>query len=276
MLSLVDKIHDVTFKLLCEVDRICKKNDIRYYISSGTLLGAARHQGFIPWDDDTDIMIKRSDYIRFQEACKAELGPDFIFDDYPYGNHYPDHFVDFSPGIRYRNSRLFPEDEKHDAYNGVRLDVFILDNTYEETWKRRVHIGRLILLYGLCMGHRYHLDFDKYTGASRLVVGMLSKIGKKISLEKLTRRYVKLSTRLQNMETTYYFPNVSLPWLSHKNIYRREWFDEVEYLPINGKLFAAPKGWKQVLEVNYGDYMKLPPEEDRVFGHFDIEKSEIW
>lgn len=116
--------------LLKEVDRICKKHDIPYFLAFGTALGAVRHKGFIPWDDDVDVLMKYPDYLRFQEVCKTELPPHLFYQDWQTDPAY------YLPWAKIRNSRttsLVPEMADYPINWGVCVDIFPLFPMKEET-----------------------------------------------------------------------------------------------------------------------------------------------
>ena len=127
----LEQIHAVHLELLDELDRVCKKHHIRYFIDSGTLLGAVRHKAAIPWDDDADTSMLRSEYEKFRKIVREELGEGFGFVE---PSDLGEQAVwDFVPCITKLNTRLFDETEEQDYYghginNHINLDIFILDD----------------------------------------------------------------------------------------------------------------------------------------------------
>lgn len=271
----MQKIHEIAFKILCEIDRICEKNDIKYFLSSGTLLGAVRHQNFIPWDDDADIAMTREEYNKFAEACRDELGDDFEFLSCDQSGN---HFVDFIPGVVYRKCRWFDEqEEQKDAYNYVKTDIFILEQSYNQRWREKVRVAHMLMIYGLAMGHRTDIQWRKFSGVTKIAIRFFSKLGEKIPLKKLREKYTRVSTKLQGKKTNRYLSNVPPPWLSLKLVhqYPVDWFSESVRLPLNGKEFPVPKDWDKLLELSYHNYMELPPEEERRGKHINMNTFEM-
>ncbi len=120
------RLQKVEFELLSEVDRICRKNNIQYTLYAGTLLGAVRHKGFIPWDDDADIAFLPEEYDKFFEACKRDLDKKkFFLQDYRTDEHYRWGYAK----MRRNDSAFIREGQEHMKYhNGICIDLFILYN----------------------------------------------------------------------------------------------------------------------------------------------------
>ncbi len=117
------RLHESMMIILDEVDRICKKHSIPYFLDSGTALGAVRHGGFIPWDDDMDIGMLRNDYIKFLKIARTELHEMFFLQTYETDSHY----YKFNAKIRLNNT-FFPENgSKNMAHKGIFIDIFPFD-----------------------------------------------------------------------------------------------------------------------------------------------------
>lgn len=274
MIRTAEEVHAVSLKLLQEVDRICKKNNIPYYLCAGTLLGAVRHHNFIPWDDDVDIQMFRKDFERFAQICERDLHKDFAFYNPLEDTNY---FVDFIPVILYKRSRLYKEDIQVDVHNHINLDIYIVDNTYDRKWRHRLHIWMLGLIYGLAMGHKKNFNIQKYKGIYKLFVPLMCFLGKKIKLETIVKWYTNVSAKLNKKTTKHVTPtNSPPPYMSPKYWYSRISYEMTE-LEIAGKKFPAPAGWEELLTLNYdGKYLELPPEEERIFKHVRMDEGEIW
>ena len=118
----------IMLEILIEVDRICMKNNIEYWLADGTLLGAVRHRGFIPWDDDIDICMLKEEYNKFLEIAPKELKEKFFLQTSKYDKNY--NFL--YPKIRDRNSIFI---EKYDSnqekfHQGLNLDIFVMDRYF--------------------------------------------------------------------------------------------------------------------------------------------------
>lgn len=124
--------------MLIEVDRICRKNNIKYTLAGGTMLGAVRHKGFIPWDDDIDVRFKREEYEKFYEACKKDLDNEhFFLQEY---RTDPNYRWGYSK-MRLKGSEFIRIGQEHMHYvTGVNIDIFITDNIPDNAIQRRIQI----------------------------------------------------------------------------------------------------------------------------------------
>ena len=123
--DLLKRIQTINLEMLMEIDRICRKNNIKYSIMYGTLLGAVRHGGFIPWDDDCDVVFRRYEYEKFFEACKKDLDTDKFF----LQDHRTDSGYLFGYGKLRRNGTVFKRtgQEHIRQHGGLFIDLLILD-----------------------------------------------------------------------------------------------------------------------------------------------------
>ncbi len=121
----LNKLHETLIELLDEFVRICKKHNLKYTLVAGTVLGAVRHSGFIPWDDDIDVGMLRPDYEKFLEVAPKELKDKYILDCFEQNKDYHLSFAKIK-----KNGTIFDEEAAHHMNNhkGIFLDVFPLDN----------------------------------------------------------------------------------------------------------------------------------------------------
>ena len=268
------KAQQASLEILLAVDRICRENGIRYLLDAGTLLGAVRHQGFIPWDDDIDIAMTRKDYEALKRLLRSgkKLLPEnmelILPDEYRNGRA----FYDFTPRIIYKNSRRHGDSREMDYYEGklnhLWVDIFILDNIPDSPLLDRWVRFRQKVIYGLSMPKRWRLDLGKYSPSDRLKVSLLKGAGRFFPMRKLFSMQERLSRRYEKRHTkNLYYSNYQPDFL--QDTVKREWSEEVTELPFEGHMLMAPAGYDQVLREIYGDYMQLPPEESRVPSHSD-------
>ena len=273
----MSKVHAASLKILKEIDRICRKYKIRYALDAGTLIGAVRHKGFIPWDDDADVVFLRSQYEAFVKVTGREL-PDtmelLLPDSYRDGRA----FFDFTPRIIYKNSRCHQDSPEMNFYGGklnhIWVDLFILDKLPASPAGAAVTRFVHKAIYGLAMGHRPGLDFKKYSLIHKIFVGGLAGVGRFIPLRLISamQRAAALKDR-RSRGTRWYYSNYQPDYLYVT--LEGSWCEAVEDAAFEDAQLMIPKGWHEVLTEVYGDYMQLPPEEKRVPTH-SSQQIEIW
>ncbi len=264
-------IHRANRDILYEIDRICRKYHIRYMLDSGTLLGAVRHKGFIPWDDDADVAFLRDDYEAFSKVVCKELPRGMCFLE-PWNLRGGTVFYDFTPRIVYLNSRVRAESDETRFYEGklnhLWVDIFILDELPEAKGAAARARTLQVLLYGLAMGHRFQLDYGKHSPVGRLAIRLLSGVGKRIPMRTIFRwqRRAAVKDKKGRSRLLYYSDyQPDFLWVTAE----RGWCDESEDLPFEDLTLMVPKGWHPLLTQLYGDYMELPPAGERVPAHSD-------
>lgn len=241
-------------ELLEEVDRICKKCDIHYNIIAGTLLGAVRHGGFIPWDDDADVALLRSEYEKFRKACETELDTERFY--------FQDHEV--TPGYRWgygklrRKDTLFlREHQEHMPYEqGVFIDVFPLDYVPDGKFLRALTNFKCFV-YRKFFWSEVGRIADK-SGFKRLVFGMMSKVSEK-KLKSSFNRYITK----RNKKKTDWVRILTFPTPNKEYGYRTCWYEESVDTVFEGVTFQGIKDYDGYLSFKFGNYMELPPEGQR-------------
>ena len=140
----MDESRNIQLNILREIHKICEENNLRYYLAYGTLLGAVRHKGFIPWDDDIDIVMPRPDYIRFFEIAKSDTCDFYSIeknDEYIYS---------FGKASR-KNTVIIPDGMRCKIELGISVDIFPLDGAGQSTEEGEETFSRTSILYGLCI-----------------------------------------------------------------------------------------------------------------------------
>lgn len=266
-------VHRANLEILKEIDRICRKYKLKYLLDAGTLIGAVRHQGFIPWDDDADIAMTRANFDAFLKVAPRELpqGMELIF---PGQFHGGEGFYDFTPRIIYKNSKTHADDEEMAFYDGklnhLYVDLFVLDGLPDGRLGAACARGLQTAVYGLAMGHRYQLDYGKYPPLQRAVIRILAGIGRRLPLSwimRLQRACAQMTGKKKTKRLYYsnYQPDYLYVTLE------RQWSEDTVDLPFEDTVLMCPSGWHQVLTWVYGDYRKLPPKKDRVPTHSTME-----
>lgn len=267
------EVHQANLTILKEIDRICRKYKIKYLLDAGTLLGAVRHKGFIPWDDDADLAFTRPNYDAFLKVVRRELPPEMELlepGDFRGGKA----FYDFTARILYKKSRTHEDSPEMDFYEGklnhLWVDLFIIDELPENKAASTVTLLLHTVIYGLSMGHRYKLDFKKYSLANKIAVGILALAGKLIPMKVLRKlQHMAAVKDRRGKSSLRYYSNYQPDYLYVT--LKKEWCEETVDLEFEDTRLMAPKGWHEVLTWIYGDYKKLPPEDQRVPSHSSTE-----
>ena len=243
------KVHEANLAILKEIDRICRKYRIKYVLDAGTLLGAVRHKGFIPWDDDADVAFTRPNYDAFLKVVKREL-PEGMTLVEPKDLRDGKAFFDFTARIIYEKSQMHEDTEEMQYYGGelnhLWVDLFTIDelpaNKAASTWTLFLHTA----IYGLAMGHRYKLDFGKYGVMGRICVWILSTVGRLIPMSVIRKlQHMAAVKDRKGKSPLRYYSNYQPDYLYVT--LQKEWCEETVDLPFEDILLMAPKGWHEVL-----------------------------
>jgi lipopolysaccharide cholinephosphotransferase len=267
------KVHETELKILKEIDRICRKYKIKYMLDAGTLLGAVRHKGFIPWDDDADVAFTRSNYDAFLKVVRREL-PDTMELLTPDSFRKNDGFFDFTARIIYKRSKVHEDTQEMEFYEGklnhLWVDLFTIDELPQKKGAAQMTLLLHKMIYGMAMGHRYELDYSKYSLFHKLAVGGMSTVGRRIPMRILFRlqRMVALKDRKGRSNLRYY-SNYQPDYLYVT--LQKDWCEDVVDLDFEDTKLMASKNWDEVLTWIYGDYMTPPPADQQVPAHSDIQ-----
>ena len=265
-----------TVSLLLEVDKICKEQNIRYFLMMGTLLGAIRHQGFIPWDDDLDIMLPRKDFDRFVNYCEEhekELFPYKLctrknVKNYTYG--IP-RFCD----MRYKYKTTSSHEKEIDI--GLFIDIYPLDNygnSYKDMDSLRKFFDKI--------NREYYVYINPKSSKSYLKTILRYGVKALYTIKRCIPYYRNIDDRIRReilKRTTDEDIFVGNPtWTTGRYGYKREWFLDTVLHKFEMYEFPIPIGYDYILKVAYGNYMELPPEKNRVsYHHYKIfERSDEW
>lgn len=266
----IKKIQEIELDIFKEFSNICKQNNLRYFAIGGTCIGAVRHQGFIPWDDDIDVAMPYEDYIRFKNIASRELqGPLVLYDETQI-KHYPSNFCK----IHNKNTTYIEKIQigHKETYTGIWIDImpiFGLPNDKRERdcklKKYKNYIRFNVILRS---------PFCAYsTTIFRALVWLLFR---PISFFLPFNYY---NYKIHDLFEKYYLDNsekILFGWrfipLKRYNTHYQCIFDTKDFktaqnVPFEDTYISIPSGYDNYLNQDFGDYMKLPPEEDRHSTH---------
>jgi len=259
------RLQLVELDILKKFDAMCQKHGLEYFAVFGTLLGAVRHQGIIPWDDDIDIAVPRSSYEKIKELVPLEFGDGYAFLDGSVDPHYP--FVTgriMKKGTEFR--MLSMKDVPCEL--GIFLDLFCFDELPEEKWKRRRVMAECWIVEKMIVLRNTPFPNLPYRGVKRLIVRTVCAAAslclKPFPRAALHRWRKKAATRYMGQNTAYISslhgikPSVST--------YRKDQVYPLQKLPYEDMMIPAPKDPHSQLVMNFGEnYMTPLPEGKRSF-----------
>ena len=264
----MDLLHQVDIDIVKEVLRICEKYDLQYYMLGGTMLGAIRHKGFIPWDDDIDLGMKRDDYELFLEVAPQELSSHLKLVNYrtdPNYMYYITRILDTQTKVI--EERIGNENK----YTHASIDIFPIDGTPNNRLLRKIYYFR-VMYHRALMSLCYKDSIDRKRRRSKKEK-LLLWIMEHIPVEKLTTPYkqkckIDKLLRKQKVEGSQYIGNIMGAYRT-REIVPAEYYGEGALYPFEDIQLRGLSMYHEYLTYTYGDYMQLPPEGHRKT-HFKI------
>lgn len=264
------QIQSVSLEVLKYVSDICEKLGLRYFLAYGTLIGAVRHHDFIPWDDDIDIHMPRNDYEKLLEYFKnnkheyIEVLNDDTAKNYPY-------IITRISDNRYRLNVI---NEKPYGL-GIFIDIYPLDgvgNDKEKMINIVNNAKRLSSLIFLSTRKHFHIGTTK--GILKIIIKFPAFIFAKIIGSKKLKTKINKYNNLYNYDESKFVSCLTWNGDGIKEVFEKKWFDEYEYMKFNKYQFRVPKYYDEILKKEYGNYMELPKEKDRIPHHlYDAYKK---
>lgn len=255
-------------EILDEFVRVCQAHDLRYYLVGGTLLGAVRHQGFIPWDDDIDVAMPREDYDRFAQIASEELGPQYFYQCPDTDPHY---FLTYAK-VRKNGTEVYEERFRNAQFHkGVFIDIFPLDFCPKPGL-----VCHLLFNVLAVMNYRGQVDsgepykpYDEISGKiGYTVLRMFSSRG----LVRLRKKLLSLSKRLSCGEFIACFSGA---YGYRKEVFSNLWYSSGLSVPFENRKYVIPVMPNIILEQMFGpEYYKLPPKKKRVW-HIQLDQVEL-
>ncbi|MSS82955.1 LicD family protein [Acidaminococcus fermentans] len=266
------KLQLIELDMLKEIHRVCQKNKIKYWLTGGTLIGAIRHKGFIPWDDDVDIAMMREDYNRFLKIAPKELKKGFHLQNWEYEPNFGQPYTK----IRKDNTLLVEAgSQEANIHHGIFVDIFAYDkfpvnklDLIKVKFSMQILLRMLIAKSGLTPWKEVN-RINLFSWVRYLPFRFMAKFFDFNYMKKVYRKYVQSSNKtdskliFNSCET--YDENHPIPEAYVKQVILHQFEDAEFYIPAE---------YDKLLRNFYGDYMQLPPLEQRE-GHHDIVELKL-
>lgn len=264
------RVQEIDLEILSAVDKICREHGIQYYLMYGTLLGAIRHKGPIPWDDDVDICMTRENYLRFYEIAQTELDP-HLYNCKVMGSGSLKYLSELKIG-KIGTTYCMPGTEGSGVADNVSIDIFCFDAAKHHS--PRVH--KLFLrIWSI-------LRFIKQNTAEKKLLSICID-GSDHSMKPLYKAALWGTHILR-----FIFGERFFEWLGYKMfvdpsqksnvlwdstmplLFERQWFAKTIMTDYDSMQFPIPAEYDRILSLNYGNYMEYPPKENRYRKYFDV------
>ncbi|MBQ9744179.1 MAG: LicD family protein [Clostridia bacterium] len=267
----MNELQSKLVEMLSWYHNFCVEHGLRYYAAGGTALGAVRHKGFIPWDDDIDVVMPRPDYEKFKELSAS-------FDaDFRYRAEFPNQNKDFvyQYGKLYDTTTTLIESTRFKTKRGIFIDIFPIDgagNTREEALE---HLKDVFKKINLLSAYNCAIRKGRKFYKNAAVVAMRCVPRFILNPKKISEKAEDMCRSVSYDDSKFVANLVGLG--THKEIMEREWMGTPTIAPFENVQIYCPEFCDKYLTQLFGDYMKLPPEEKRVSHHeflsYDLDKS---
>lgn len=249
-------VRDVQVKILDTIkfiDKVCRENGIVYYIMGGTALGAIRHGGFIPWDDDLDIFMTPKEYGKFKSAMEALRDERFVLQEWRTTPNYLEYAK-----VRMNGTTFIEENfkDRKDMHQGIYVDIMMLHKVPQSKWTQKVVYfkSKFVTLYALSQR-----NWKPKTKAQAAALGAL----RFMPCKWLSKRFYKHIYRYDDMTDNFSYCYWITPAKFHQGLFAKDFFETPIDVPFEDTVLYGSSQIKEYLAYRYGDYMKLPSEEAR-------------
>lgn len=268
MKASVEDIQRVQLNILKKLDEVCERNNLRYYLAFGTCLGAIRHKGFIPWDDDIDVLMPIEDVDRLLKLQKEFSDKYFI-----QSRHSDKNYQSIIVRIRDNNTTCIEKDEEGlDIHHGIYIDIYPYYDSPKSKAALLLNIWRSYIYRILVAGREPYNHGSILKIGSIIILAMYRGKRREQKIQKLEYALRRVKEGKEILD--YYGQDVTL---FSAITYDKRWFAAPKKVEFAGSLFNAPTEPEKYLMKRYGDFMKLPPLEEQKKHHdyiiIDVNKS---
>lgn len=263
----IQDLQKVLLEIMSDIIDVCNENHLSYSLSGGTLLGAVRHNGFIPWDDDADLDITRKDFYKFIDAFKDKYSD-------KYWVHIPgktDEYGVLMTRVRKKGTVCKVSEDENNDENGIFVDIFIVENTYNNLILRKIHEFLCTLVLGVVSCRNFYKNRRSFLKMAEGHKNVLRLFRLKIFLGALiswipVKTIVSFADKIFAMCKDDNSKMITIP--AGRKKFSGELFmrsDYCEYIEssFEGYKWKIPAGYERILTRLYGDYMEIPPEDKR-------------
>lgn len=259
--DILRKVQLIQLEMAKDIKRVCDENGIRYFLYRGTFLGAVRHHGFIPWDDDMDFGMLREDYEKFCRIAPEKLSPQYCFQNWHTDENYA---LPFGK-VRKRNTLFVEAKCARLPENGIYIDIYPLDFAPADAGERKMLARKLLHLFRVKLmksGYTPWMEEDRIIWKKRIGYLAYQALSLFVSQKKLIETYESLVMAVPASGTIY--EQSALPIAYY---FDTAWCAEVAEYPFEDTAFSGPGDYDAFLTSLYDDYMQLPPEDKRENRH---------
>lgn len=263
----VRSVQEKILEIMKFIDRLCREHDVVYYIMGGTALGAVRHGGFIPWDDDLDIFMTPDQYEAFRRAFERENHPDFVLQEWKTTDEYLEYAKVRMNGTTFIEHQFR---ERRDLHQGIYVDIMILHKVPENRLVQKLvyYESKYVTLYGLS-----RRGWVPKTAAHKAARKLLRILPNRWLVKRCYRRIYRYRGLKENFRWCYWITKAGFAG----GLFAPEFFSDPVDVPFEDTVLMGSRYIREYLAARYGDYMKLPPEaEQKAAVHaeiFDTEKD---
>ena len=245
-------LHNVILEIALDFDNFCKENDITYYLMGGSALGAIRHQGFIPWDDDFDVFMDRDNYLKFIQVAKNKLDTS----KYYFQEEDTEEWPLFFSKIRMNNTTFIEKDVvDRKMHHGIYIDVMCLNYAFENKFLRRVQYLSARILSSSALSKKGYITNSKI----KKILLLASRVLTAGPLKNMLLSFVRINNSNKTSLVGHFFGRAPFP----KTTFPVDFLSEPRYTFFEGVSLPVPKEVERYLVVRYGNkYMELPSKEE--------------